>query len=92
MGDGCTPIKDKFPFKISLINSNQYIFELADSSVMPYLKTEQKNSSQNIDWIMSVEFFLDAYTTVQHLSNWWEENKEIDYGRLFLEIILYREK
>ena len=59
---------------------------------MPYLKTEQKNSSQNIDWIMSVEFFLDAYTTSQLLSNWWEENTEIEYGRLFFEIILYREK
>ena len=59
---------------------------------MPYIKTEQKNSSQNIDWIMSVEFFLDAYTTAQHLSNRWEENTAIDHGRLFLEIILYRKK
>ena len=50
---------------------------------MPYIKTEQKNSSQNIDWIMSVEFFLDAYTTAQLLSNWWEENTEIEYGWLF---------
>jgi hypothetical protein len=78
MGDGCAPIKDKFPFKISLINSNQYIFELADSSVMPNL-----NKNVSIDWIMSVEMFLDAYTTSQLLSNWWEENTEIEYGRLF---------
>ena len=59
---------------------------------MPNIKTEQQNSSQNVDWLMSVEFFLDVYTIAQHLSNWWEENTEIDYGRLFLEIILYRDK
>ena len=50
------------------------------------------NKNVSIDWIMSVEMFLDAYTASQLLSNWWEENTEIEYGRLFFEIILYREK
>ena len=58
-----------------------------DSSVMPNL-----NKNVSIDWIMSVEMFLDAYTASQLLSNWWEENTEIEYGRLFFEIIFVQRK
>ena len=83
MGNGWALDQAKFHFKTQLINSNQYIFKIADTLVMPNIKTEQQNSSQNVDWLMSVEFFLDVYTIAQHLSNWWEENTEIDYGRLF---------
>jgi hypothetical protein len=50
------------------------------------------NKNVSIDWIMSVEMFLDAYTASQLLSNWWEENTEIEYGRLFFEIIFVQRK
>ena len=50
------------------------------------------NKNVSIDWIMSVEMFLDAYTASQLLSHWWEENTEIEYGRLFFEIIFVQRK
>jgi hypothetical protein len=50
------------------------------------------NKNGSIDWIMSVELVLDAYTASQLLSHWWEENTEIEYGRLFFEIIFVQRK
>ena len=50
------------------------------------------NKNGSIDWIMSLELVLDAYTVSQLLSHWWEENTEIEYGRLFFEIIFVQRK
>ena len=40
--------------------------------------------NDTLDWISSIELVLEAYTASQLLSHWWEENTEIEYGRLFL--------